>query len=138
MICAVHAAVGAAIGKLTGKRLGAFGSGVATHLICDLLPHKDFDPKVEAPLLAATLGVIAVHCGVASPEMAGAVGAIAPDFENAAGLVGIIPRESMRFPSHVGLGKYHGPVTKSAWPQGVLAALCLLFVLWPRSSSKKG
>src|ERR1700733_8310824 len=63
MICAVHAAVGAAIGKLVGKRLGAFGSGVATHLICDLLPHKDFDPRVEAPLLAATLGAIANRCG---------------------------------------------------------------------------
>lgn len=133
MICAVHAAVGAAVGRLTGKRLGSFASGVATHLIGDLLPHRDFDPKVEAPLLAATLGVIALRCGVTSPEMAGAVGAIAPDFENAAGLTGLIPKSAMRFPTHVGDGKYHGPKTRSAWPQGVLALICLLFVLWPKS-----
>lgn len=131
MICAVHAVVGAAVGRLIGSRPGALAAGVATHLIGDLLPHKDFDPKVEAPLLAATLGVLAVRCGVNSPEFLGAVGGIAPDVENAAGIVGIIPRESMRFPTHVGDGAFHGPKTRSAWPQGVLAALCLIFVLLP-------
>jgi hypothetical protein len=132
LICAVHASVGAAVGRLTGKRAGSFWSGVATHLICDLLPHKDFDPKVEAPLLAATLGVIAIRCGVTSPEMAGAVGAITPDFENAAFVTGLVPKSAMKFPTHIGDGANHGPVTKSAWPQGILAAVCLLFVLWPR------
>lgn len=136
MICAVHAAIGAAVGKLTGKRVGAFGSGVATHLICDLLPHKDFDPKVEAPLLAATLGVIALRCGLKSAELAGAVGAIAPDFENAAGITGLIPKSAMRFPTHINNGRHHGPVTKSAWPQGILALICLLFVLWPEKKAE--
>ena len=133
MICAVHAAVGAAVGKAVGKVGGAFVSGVATHLIGDLLPHKDFDAKVEAPLLAVTLGVIALRCGIKSPEFVGAVGAVAPDIENAAGILNIIPKSAMRFPTHINDGKNHGPKVKSAWPQGVLALLCLVFVFWPRT-----
>ena len=131
MICAVHAVVGAALGKLIGKRGGAFVSGVASHLLCDLLPHKDFDPKTEAPLLAGTLGVLAFRCGVKSPEFIGACGAVAPDLENAASVVGLIPRDKMRFPTHRGDEK-HGPKVKSAWPQGVLALVCLAFIFWPR------
>lgn len=131
MIVAVHAAVGAALGKLVERKDGAFAVGVASHLICDLLPHKDFDIKVEAVLAAATFGVLAARCGVNSPEFIGAMGAIAPDAENAASAVGLIPPESMRFPTHRG-DHHHGPKVKSALPQGVLAAACLLFVLLPR------
>ena len=135
MICAVHAAVGAAVGKVAGKYGGAFASGIATHLIGDLLPHKDFDPKVEAPLLAVTLGAIALRCGLKSPEFVGAVGAVMPDLENAAGIMNLIPKSAMRFPTHVNDGKNHGSKVKSAWPQGVLALLCLLFVFWPRTDT---
>jgi hypothetical protein len=133
LICAVHAAVGAAVGKLAGSRRGALAAGVATHLLGDLLPHKDFDPKVEAPLLAATLGVLAWRCGVTSPEFAGALGGVAPDIENAAGITGLIPRDAMRFPTHIGDGRYHGPKVASAWPQAVAAAVCLAFVLGGRN-----
>lgn len=136
MICAVHALVGAALGKVIGKRGGAFAAGVASHLIGDLLPHKDFKPKEEAPLLAATLGVLAFRCGVNSPEFIGACGAVAPDLENAASVVGLIPPDAMRFPSHRGDDK-HGPKVNSAWPQGVLALACLAFVVWPVASGKK-
>lgn len=137
MICAVHALVGAAVGKYTRRRGGAFAAGVATHLIGDLLPHKDFDPKVEAPLLAATLGVIALRKGLTSPEFLGAMGGVSPDFENAAAVYGLIPRKAMRFPTHLGDDK-HGPKVKSALPQGILAAACLAYLLWPADSPKKG
>jgi hypothetical protein len=130
MICAVHATVGAAIGKLIGRHKGGFAAGVATHLICDLLPHKDFDPKVEAPLLAVTMGLLAWRFGIKSPEFIGAAGAVAPDLENAASRVGLLRADQMRFPTHRGEEK-HGPKVKSALPQGILAAACLLFVLWP-------
>jgi hypothetical protein len=131
VICAVHAAVGAAVGRLAGEPKGALAAGVATHLLGDLLPHKDFDPKVEAPLLALTLGFLAWRCGVTSPEFIGAMGAVAPDFENAASRVGLIPEDAMKFPTHRG-AHMHGPVVRSAWPQGVLAAACLAFVLLPK------
>jgi hypothetical protein len=131
VICAVHALVGAAVGKIAGKRPGAFAGGVATHLIGDLLPHKDFDPKIEAPLLAATLGVLAWRCGVTSPEFVGALGGITPDLENAATRVGLIPADAMQFPTHR-QGGYHGPKVESALPQGILAAVCAAYVLLDR------
>ncbi len=130
MICAVHAVVGATVGTLSGSRAGAFAAGLSTHLLGDLLPHKDFDPKVEAPLLAATLGLLAWRCGVTSPAFAGAVGGVLPDVENAAGIVGLISKTTMRFPTHVENGKHHGPRAASAWPQGALAAACLALMLF--------
>ncbi len=131
MICAVHAAVGGALGRLIGRRDASFAVGVASHLLCDLMPHKDFAPQVEAPLLAATLATIALRRGIDSPELLGAVGAIVPDLENAAQTVGLIPAHAMRFPTHRG-EHCHGPKVASALPQGVLAAVCLAFVLIPR------
>ena len=131
MICAVHAIVGAAVGRIAGRKGGAFAAGIATHLLGDLLPHKDFDPKIEAPLLAVTLGFLGWRFGLKSPEFAGAFGGVAPDFENAASVVGLIPRDAMRFPTHRGDDK-HGPKVNSALPQGILVAVCLMFLLWPR------
>jgi hypothetical protein len=131
LIAAVHAVVGAAIGRCTGNRVAAFGIGVLSHLICDLLPHRDLNPKVEAPLLAATLGAIAATSGVDSPEVAGAVGAICPDFQNAAAVTGLLPRERMVFPSHQG-DHSHGLKIDTVLPQVALAAACLAVVFWPR------
>jgi hypothetical protein len=131
MIAAVHAVVGASIGKFAGDSKSAVMGGVASHLLMDLLPHRDFDAKTEALLLAPTMGMIAWKFGLTSPEFVGAFGAISPDLENAASRVGIIPQEAMRFPTHLGEDK-HGPKTESALPQGILAAVCVAFLLWPR------
>jgi len=132
MICAVHACIGAAVGRLIGRQDGAIAAGVATHLLADLMPHKDFDPKVEAPLLAVTMAFLGWRFGVKSPEFLGAAGAVAPDVENAASRVGLLAADKMRFPTHLGESR-HGPKVGSALPQGILAAVCLGFVLWPRS-----
>lgn len=133
MMASVHAAVGAAIGRLVGHRGAAFGAGVVSHLLCDLMPHRDLTPKVEASLLALVLGAIALRRGIDSPEMAGAAGAVAPDLENAAHVVGAIPFERMVFPSHQG-DHSHGPKMTSIAPQVALAALCLAVALAPRRS----
>jgi len=128
MIGAVHACIGAAVGKLAGRRDRAFAAGIATHLLGDLTPHKDFTIKEEAPLLAATLGLIAWRCGVKSPEFWGAVGGFCPDIENGFYVLGVWPKKNLVFPTHVDGGKYHAPRTKSAWPQFFLALACLFFV----------
>jgi hypothetical protein len=127
LIAAVHALVGAAIGKIAGEPKGALMAGFGSHLICDLLPHRDFPLKVEAPLLAATMGVLAWQCGVDSPEFIGACAAVAPDVENGAHMIGLIPPEGMRYPSHMGR---HGRRTESFVPQAVLAGVCLAFILY--------
>ena len=133
MICAVHALVGAAVGKAVGQTGKAFAAGVATHLIGDLLPHRDLNPKTEAALLALTLTAIATRTGITSSEMAGAVGGFSPDFENAAQIVGLIPKGAMRFPSHAPQDRLHAPKVSVVWPQALIALACFWYVFKPES-----
>lgn len=128
MMVSVHAAVGAAIGAGVRRPWAAFFSGAASHLLCDLFPHKDYDIKIEAPLAAAMFAYLIARYGIASPQVIGAFGAIAPDAENAAGVVGLIPKSKTVFPTHnedkpwfVG----HGPKVSSPLPQVALAIICL-------------
>jgi hypothetical protein len=130
MMAWVHAAVGAALGRLIGHQGKAFGAGVASHAICDLIPHRDLKPIQEAPLLALALGLIAWRRGVTSPETLGALGAVSPDTENIAARVGLIPESAMLFPTHQGEAT-HGRKTESILPQVALAAVCLAIALWP-------
>lgn len=129
MMGAVHALVGAAVGRLVGTPAKAFAAGVITHAVGDVLPHRDQRLKVEASLLAATLGFLLLRCGARSPEVAGAVGAILPDVENAAWMTGRMSQDRVIFPTHVGDGRFHGPETRTSWPQAPLALLCLAFLL---------
>ncbi len=131
MICAVHAVIGAAIGKAAGHPGKAFAGGVASHLIGDLTPHKDLPAKVELPLLAVTIFLIFLKYGIKSPEFWGAVGGFAPDFENAAWMFGLMKQEDCRFPTHVQRGKYHAPPLSTAFPQVLLVIACLYYLLRP-------
>lgn len=133
MMAWVHAAVGAALGRVIGHPGKAFGAGVASHAICDLIPHRDLKPLQEAPLLALALGLIVWRRGPTSPEALGAVGAVAPDTENIAAKTGLIPHSAMIFPTHQGPGT-HGRETKSLLPQVALATVCLVVALWPQKS----
>ncbi|WP_309707479.1 hypothetical protein [Armatimonas sp.] len=136
MMAWVHAAVGAALGRLIGHQGKAFGAGVASHAICDLIPHRDLKPIQEAPLLALALGLIVWRKGLTSPETLGAIGAVSPDTENIAMHLGVIPKNAMLFPTHQG-PTTHGREVKSITPQVALAAVCLAVALWPEKSSTK-
>ena len=131
MIAAVHALVGAAVGRWIGAPATAFAAGIVTHAMGDVLPHRDLKIQVEAPLLVAALGLIAWRRGVRSPELAGAAGAVLPDVENAAWMTGWMPRDRVIFPTHIDEGRFHGPEAPSAWPQ-VPIALAGLAVLLSR------
>jgi hypothetical protein len=77
----VHAAIGAAIGRIVKNKPLAFGLGVLSHGAGDMIPHHDIGP-MEAPLLIGTLARIGLTCGWNSPQFWGALGAICPDFEH--------------------------------------------------------
>lgn len=126
MMAWVHAAVGAALGARAENQAQAVAGGIASHLICDLLPHKDYEMPVELPLLAATLGFLAVRHGWRSREFAGAVGAILPDIENGLERLGAL--DGTLFPTHTKQPWFigHGPKVSSPIPQVILAAVCLL------------
>src|ERR1700722_11444614 len=132
MMAWVHASIGAALGSQTSTHKSAFGAGVASHFIADLLPHRDFELPVEAPLALLALTLIGWRCGVKSREFSGAIGAIAPDIENGLQRLGVLP--TTVFPTHT---KYkwfvgHGKKIQSPIPQIILAVACLALVEYKR------
>lgn len=133
---AVHAAIGACIGSLLKNKGAAFIAGVVSHAIADAVPHKDFKPVIEMPLLAGALAGIAAWRGVDSPEFCGAIGAISPDAEHGLMLAGVIKPEQEVFPTHIDDGKYHGPKTNERWSQFLLAGACLAVVALRAKSSQ--
>ena len=126
MMAWVHAAVGAALGSRIDDKPGAVAGGVASHLICDLLPHRDYEMPVELPLLSCALAFIAWRHGARSPQMAGALGAILPDIENGLERLGAV--NGTLFPTHTKQSWYigHGRKVSSPLPQILLAFVCLL------------
>jgi hypothetical protein len=127
---AVHALIGAAIGSLLKNRGNAFAAGVVSHAVADILPHKDYGPEVEVPLMAAAIAAIGKWRGVDSPEMCGALGAILPDAEHALLLSGAITAEQEIFPTHIKDGIYHGADSGERISQLLIAAaaVCVLAV----------
>ena len=126
MTGAVHASIGAGIGRLFKNKGAAFLAGVASHLLTDALPHKDFSPKLEVPLMAGALLAIGKWKGVGSPEFWGAMGALAPDLEHGLLVTGLIEQQQEVFPSHIDDGKLHGRETDERLSQFLLAGASLL------------
>jgi len=122
----VHASIGALAGSLSQSRKSAFMAGAASHAVADLVPHRDFSLPAEIPLLVVALALIAKRFGVASQEMAGAVGAVLPDAENALERLGFV--KHMVFPTHTKLpwSIGHGKSIKNPWPQVALALCCIV------------
>ena len=129
----VHASVGAALGSRIKNRGLAFAAGVVSHMICDLAPHRDFELPAEAAMVSIALGAIAVRHGIDSPEMAGALGAISPDFENGLERLGVI--RGTVFPTHTdqSWSVGHGRRIESPISQIVLACACLALAEFGRS-----
>ena len=110
----VHAAIGAAIGRFAKNKPAAFGLGVFSHFVGDIVPHKDLGP-IEAPFLLGTLVLIAKKHGVNSPQFIGAIGGICPDFEHIPAEIKRDPRRfdpmpEKFFPTH------NGKVDHGEWP----------------------
>ena len=125
MVC-VHALTGAVLARFCKNRKRAFLLGFASHLVEDMLPHRDLDPPVEAALAAGALALIGGTQGVNSREFSGAVGAVTPDIENAVARLLKISDEKLLLPSH---NQYHGPKIASLHSQSLLAVACLAVLL---------
>jgi len=121
MMGAVHAILGAAVGSLSSRRSVAFLAGVGTHLIGDLLPHRDYGAATELPLVAAALSLVAAEGGLSSPAFWGAVGGAAPDLENLAQRLGLTDGAGSVFPTH---RWWHGARRDEVLSQAALCLLC--------------
>ncbi len=128
MIVAIHALMGAALGRLTRTRTQAALLGAASHIVADMLPHRDLEIPQEAGLLGGALAIIVATRGVDSNEFAGALGAVLPDLENIVGRVCGVPVEKLLLPSH---SRCHGPMSDGFEGQIALALVGLAAVLLP-------
>ena len=129
MMVAVHAAIGALCGAGIQNKPGAVVGGAASHLICDMVPHRDYPIKIEAPLAAVMFGYLIWRYGLNSPQVWGALGAVLPDGENALYVLGLLPGEWRVFPTHNEKSPYyigHGQAIESPASQAVLSVLALL------------
>jgi hypothetical protein len=133
---ALHALMGAALGKLSRHTGKAIAAGIASHVVTDLVPHKDYTIRGEAPLLVATLGLLAWKFGVKSPEFIGACAAAAPDVENVAAMMNLVPRKYLVSPTHRVEG-FHAPDTDTRWHQGAIAVACLAYLFWKQNDKRK-
>jgi len=124
----VHTIVGACVGSFFKNRAGAFAAGLASHVVLDAIPHKDFGPALEIPLAAGALAGIAGWRGVISPEFVGAMGGLCPDIEHGLGMVGILTEEQRAFPTHIFDGKYHAPESDERLSQLLIAAAALAVI----------
>lgn len=129
MMVSVHAAVGAMLGAGIKNPLSAIVGGASSHLLCDLVPHKDYDIKIEAPLALAMFTYIGWRFGLKSRQFWGAVGAVLPDAENALALLGFIREDQTFFPTHNKSASWyvgHGNAVDSPIPQVALALISLV------------
>jgi hypothetical protein len=116
-MCSVtHVAVGALLGGILDNRLYAFVAGFLSHIPLDAVPHIDFeDFRIDAAMSVVLLGGILAFSGF-SPVFLGALGAVAPDFENLLWKTGIIEERSKIFPTHSGMIR-HGRARVGSGPK---------------------
>ena len=119
MYCTTHALVGGLAGGVVPTGLGSFVTGVATHAVCDMIPHHDYHEVywgvLDAGLAITLITLLARVHPAPTLYVAGAVGGAIPDLEIM--LSHILPKGFRgMFPTHSGL-LTHG---RWSWPGGFL------------------
>ena len=96
-----HTCLNAAAGGMFKKPLAAAIAGLASHVLLDLLPHKDISAhKAEGTAVLLLLGIVGSSCGWSSPSFWCAMGGVLPDVEQV--LPWTDPKRGRRryFPTH--------------------------------------
>lgn len=131
-----HTCLNAAIGGMFRKPLAAAITGVVSHALLDIMPHKDISAhKAEGAAVALLLGIVGSSCGWKSPPFWCAMGGVLPDVEQV--LPWTDPRRGRRryFPTHsAGLHSLQIPQAPryraNLLEQSVVSAVSLGLVLW--------
>lgn len=114
MTGSVHAALGAAIGRFIPSAPLAFGVGLFSHFLGDIVPHHDMGPG-ETPLVFATMARIGQQHGFGSPRFWCALGAICPDFEHIPAELKKDPRRVDPMPEKL-FPTHNGRIPHGGWP----------------------
>ncbi len=125
-----HFAAGALAGSLIPNPLAAPFIGLGSHLLLDMIPHKDFeDHRIEIVLWVVAM--IALFAGGAyswAIVLAGLF-AVLPDLENLLQKTGAIRRDQMIFPGHRKGFIRHGRET-GVWSVVLQLAFTTVAIVW--------
>ena len=135
MIVGVHAFTGAALARLCRTPWQAFALGFASHLVADAMPHRDLDVPTEGALAAAALATIGIAHGVHSRELAGALGAVAPDLENLVARALGVSDKKLLLPTH---NRFHGAKVDNVLGQVALVLGCIAILAQPLGEEVRG
>ncbi len=139
MFATTHALTGALVGRVTTSSVAAFAAGVASHAALDALPHwglasRRSDPDdarvfrrvAAADGVALTATMVWLACRGEPRTLSGAVGAVAPDLNKPAEVVGLRLWGERVNRWHGGIQRREAP---RRWPVDVAAAAAALAVL---------
>lgn len=96
-----HVAAGAIAGALSPTPYAAPFLGLASHVLLDIIPHRDID-RMRSELLLAALAIAAIALGGAlSVKVSlGIAFALIPDIENLLWKLGAIREDQKIYPGH--------------------------------------
>lgn len=110
-----HFAAGALAGSLLPLPVAAPLLGLGSHLLLDVVPHRDFeDYRIEILLWLAAMAVLAVGGGMTLPITLAGLFAVLPDLENLLWKLGRLRDGQKIFPGHRPGWLRHGRET-GAW-----------------------
>lgn len=124
----VHALLGAAVGGLFRRRRTAFLAGLVSHAVGDALPHGEIPAVVDGAIAAGVVGWLGSRFGPDSPQVAGALGGVAPDIEHGLSRCGIIREEQKIFPTHGRCLIPHGRKTSNPIVQILAASAAMALI----------
>ena len=108
MTATVHAAIGAGLGAFAKDPATAFVAGVISHHFADRMPHREAPISLDVTAVVGFLVFLRFRYGGASPQLWGALGAIAPDLEHVLARFGILSKDEKYFTTHRNKGQLHG------------------------------
>lgn len=127
-----HFAAGALVGAFSPHPALAPLFGLGSHVVLDVLPHRDFENlRLEIWLGLASLAVLLVGGVYSFAIIAGGIAGALPDMENLLWKKGKIREDQKFFPGHRGFikhGREAGP--SSLVLQFIVSAAVLAFLVW--------
>ncbi len=136
MLATTHALTGAYLGRHTRSRVAALAAGLASHVVLDVLPHWGVASRTDDPDDARTFWRVAVADGLVTAAtllwlarrgqgtaLAGAVGAVTPDLNKPAEVVGIGLWGERANRWHADIQRLEGP---RRWPVDVVVTAAAL------------
>jgi hypothetical protein len=125
-----HFAAGALAGSLIPNPVAAPFLGLGSHLLLDVIPHKDIDDyRIEIALWVAAMAVLFAGGAYTLAIVLAGLFAVLPDLENLLWKTGKIRDDQKIFPGHRKGFIRHGRET-GAWSMVLQAAFTAAVIFW--------